>query len=35
MKPKKTKEELNYLSLEKYNKCYCDLNYTEFRLLLI
>jgi len=34
MKPKKTKEELNRLSLRKYNKRYCDLTFTEFTFLL-
>jgi len=34
MKPIYTKEELNFLSLRKYNKRYCDLTFIEFRFLL-
>jgi hypothetical protein len=35
MKPKKTREQLETLSLRKYNKPYSKLNFTEFQLLTL
>ena len=35
MKPTYTKDQLNFISLRKYNKSYKDLTFIEFNLLFI